>query len=52
MKAMLNEKELINIFVLNGPLLYFSFSAILGFRADPETGAGISYKIYMVSLLL
>ncbi len=52
MKAMINEKELINIFVLNGPLLYFSISAILGFRADPESGAGISYKIYMVSLLL
>lgn len=43
--------SLIYVIVLNGPLFYFSICALLGIRFDTEEGAGIIYKIYMVSLL-
>lgn len=48
----LKKEVLVYTLVLNGPLFYFSACALLGIRPDPDEGAGIMYKIYMVSLLL
>lgn len=48
----MKKETIINTLVLNGPLIYFSIFALLGYRADPEEGAGITYKIYMVTILL
>lgn len=50
---MLREKDnIINVLVLNGPLVFFSFSALLGLRYSREDGAGLGYKAYMIFLLL
>ena len=48
----MKKETIINTLVLNGPLIYFSAFALLGYRADPEEGAGITYKIYMVAIFL
>ena len=47
-------KNIINTLVLNGPLFFFCFAALLGIRfgSEEEGGAGISYKLYMSILLL
>ena len=48
----MRKETIINTLVLNGPLIYFSVFALLGYRADPEEGAGITYKIYMAFILI
>lgn len=47
-------KNIINTWVLNGPLFFFCFAALLGIRfgSEEEGGAGMSYKLYMSTLLL
>ena len=47
-------KNIINTLVLNGPLFFFCFAALLGIRfgSEEEGGAGISYKLFMSVLLL
>lgn len=47
-------RSFINTLVLNGPLFFFCFAALLGIRfgSEEEGGAGISYKLYMSVLLL
>lgn len=50
----MDYKNIINTLVLNGPLFFFCFAALLGIRfgSEEEGGAGISYKLYMSILLL
>ena len=50
----MEHKNFINTLVLNGPLFFFCFAALLGIRfgSEEEGGAGISYKLYMSILLL
>lgn len=47
-----DRKNLINTLVLNGPLIFFSITALMGMRFSPEEGAGLLYKIYMAVLFV
>lgn len=45
-------RNIINILVLNGPLIFSSAAALMGMRFEREEGAGISYKIFMALLFV
>lgn len=46
------RKIVVNTLVLNGPLIFFSVTALMGMRFSKEEGAGSLYKIYMAILFV
>lgn len=46
------KRNIINIMVLNGPLIFSSTTALMGMRFEREEGAGSGYKIFMAFLFL
>lgn len=45
-------KNLTNLLILNGPMIFMSLTALMGMRFDREEGAGGVYKAYMVMLFI
>lgn len=48
----METRNIINTFVLNGPLFYFSIAPLIGAKTTEEEGAGIQYKVLMALLLV
>lgn len=46
------SRNVINIMVLNGPLIFRSTTALMGMRFEAEEGAGLGYKIFMALLFV